>query len=211
MSLLHSLSELLRGWSGRPAPLAVGQDVKIIVGLGNPGAEYERSRHNAGFMVLDRFAERHEIRFNQKRANSRVARGRVAGVEIVLAKPQTFMNLSGKAVQGLLMTQALKPAGLLVVCDDFDLPLGTLRLRERGSPGTHNGLRSIVNYLKTQEFPRLRVGIGAAEGVSARDYVLDDFDSTDWAEFESTRERAVEAIELYLESGLAATMNRFNG
>src|SRR5206468_1830571 len=105
--------------------------VKIVVGLGNPGAEYAHSRHNAGFMVLDRFAEQHTIRFNLKRANSVVGRGRIDGVELVLAKPRTFMNLSGKAVQGLLMAYGLKPRNLLVLYDDFDLPLGTIRLRQR--------------------------------------------------------------------------------
>lgn len=185
--------------------------MKAIVGLGNPGSEYARSRHNVGFMVLDRFAEQHGARFNQKRAHSRVARGRMGEVELVLAKPQTYMNLSGRAVQGLLAQHGVKPADLLVVYDDFDLPLGTLRLREHGSAGTHNGMRSIVAALGTTEFPRLRVGIGAAEGVTARDYVLGDFDPEAWAIFEAARDRAVQAIETILQSGLGAAMNRFNG
>ena len=185
--------------------------MKVIVGLGNPGAEYERSRHNAGFLVLDRLAERHGLRFNQKRANSRVARGRVDDRELVLAKPETYMNLSGRAVQGLLMQHGVKPRDLLVVYDDFDLPLGTLRIRQRGGPGTHNGMRSIVQSIGSQEFPRLRVGIGAAEVQTARDYVLDDFSANDWTTFQTARDRAVEAIETYLRHGLTAAMNRFNG
>ena len=184
--------------------------MKLIVGLGNPGYEYHLTPHNLGFMVVDRFAQEHGIRFNQKRANSSVARGRYEGVELVLAKPRTYMNLSGRAVQGLLMAYGLKPSNLLVVYDDFDRPLGTLRLRERGSAGTHNGMRSIVEYLKTDDFPRLRVGIGAVERDSARDYVLGQFDAQSWALFEPAVGRAVEAIETFVRDGAAAAMNRFN-
>ena len=184
--------------------------MKLIVGLGNPGAEYARSRHNAGFMVLDRFADRHAVRFNQKRAHSLVGRGRLDDLEIVLAKPQTYMNISGRAVQGLLISYGVRPSDLLVVYDDFDLPLGALRLRQRGSAGTHNGMRSIVEALGTQEFPRLRVGIGAADGASARDYVLSDFDDDAWKVFEEAREQAAGAIATYLCEGATAAMNRFN-
>lgn len=210
MTLLHFLQHLKRGWSLRPALFDVGPPVKLIVGLGNPGREYERSRHNAGFMVLDRLAEQHGLRFNQKKAHSRLARGALEGQEIVLAKPQTYMNLSGGAVQGLLTIHGVKPRDLLVVYDDFDLPLGALRLRERGGPGTHNGMRSIVGSLGTPAFARLRLGIGPAEGVAARDYVLDDFSGDDLAVFAEARDRAVEAIETYLRIGLATAMNRYN-
>jgi peptidyl-tRNA hydrolase, PTH1 family len=184
--------------------------MKIIAGLGIPGSEYERSRHNVGFMVLDRFAELHAIRFNQKRAHSKVARSRLHGVETVLAKPQTYMNLSGRAIQGLLAIHGLKPENLLVVYDDFDLPFGSLRIRERGSPGTHNGMRSIVDCLHSQEVPRLRVGIGAADNTSARDHVLGNFEADEWATFEAARDRAAEAIEIFLKDGLTAAMNRYN-
>jgi PTH1 family peptidyl-tRNA hydrolase len=184
--------------------------VRVVVGLGNPGEEYARSRHNVGFMVLDAFAERHGIRFNQKRANSVVARSRLDGNELVLAKPRTYMNLSGKAVQGLLMIHLVKPRNLLVVYDDFDLPLGTLRLRERGGPGTHNGMRSIIQHLGTEDFPRLRVGIGGPPD-RPRDHVLGDFSADEWPLFEQTRDRAVEAIELFIREGAATAMNRFNG
>jgi peptidyl-tRNA hydrolase, PTH1 family len=184
--------------------------VKLIVGLGNPGREYERSRHNAGFMVLDRLADKHALRFNQKKAHSRLACGTIEGEEVVLAEPQTYMNLSGGAVQGLLMIHGIKPRDLLVVYDDFDLPLGSLRLRERGGPGTHNGMRSIVQALGTPAFPRLRLGIGAAEDEPARDHVLGDFEGDELTAFEELRDRAVEAIETYLRIGLATAMNRYN-
>lgn len=185
--------------------------MRLVVGLGNPGREYARSRHNAGFMVLDRLAEQHAIRFNQRRAHSLVGRGSVDDVEVVLAKPRTFMNLSGRAVQGLLTTLGIKPAQLMVIYDDFDLPLGTLRLRRRGSAGTHNGMRSIVEALGTQDFPRLRIGIGAALEATARDYVLSEFDAESWKLFEETRDLAVQAIEAVLLDGLSSAMNRFNG
>jgi PTH1 family peptidyl-tRNA hydrolase len=184
--------------------------MKLIVGLGNPGREYERTRHNVGFMVLDRLAEQHATRFNQKRAHSKVARVHLDGQEVMLAKPQTYMNLSGRAVQGLLAGHGIRPSQLLVVYDDFDLPLGTLRLRVRGSAGTHNGMRSIIECLGTEDFARLRLGIGPAEGLSARDYVLADFDEQTWKVFELARERAVEAIDIFLREGAPAAMNRFN-
>jgi PTH1 family peptidyl-tRNA hydrolase len=204
------LVERLKGLVGLTSPYE-RPAVKAIVGLGNPGGKYARSRHNAGFMVLDRLAEKHGLRFNQKRDRSLVARGVVADIEVVLAKPQTYMNLSGQAVQSLLASHGIKPDGLLVVYDDFDLPLGTLRMRERGGPGTHNGMRSILASLGTPNFPRLRVGIDAANREPARDFVLADFSPPDWERFLETRERAVEAIELFLSEGVVAAMNRCNG
>jgi PTH1 family peptidyl-tRNA hydrolase len=185
--------------------------VKLIVGLGNPGGKYARSRHNVGFIVLDCFAERHGLRFNQKRAHSLVAQGRLGEIDLALAKPQTYMNVSGRAVQGLLMIFRARPTNLLVVYDDFDLPLGRLRLRERGSAGTHNGMRSIVQAIGTQEFPRLRIGIGNTQEQSARDFVLGEFGPADWSRFEDARDRAVEAIETFILAGTPAAMNRFNG
>lgn len=208
--LLHSVLERLRGWSARPAPLSADARVNLIVGLGNPGPEYERSRHNAGFMVLDRLAAKHNLRFNQKRAHSRIARGTLGGADVVLAKPETYMNLSGRAVQGVLMVHGVTSRNLLVVYDDFDLPLGSLRLRERGGPGTHNGMRSIVQAIGTQDFPRLRVGIGGAEGQTARDHVLGEFSPDECAVFQAARDRAVEALETVLTDGLPVAMNRFN-
>jgi PTH1 family peptidyl-tRNA hydrolase len=206
----------LQGLVGRTSPLerwdpTEHPGVKAIVGLGNPGGKYERTRHNAGFLVLDRLAAKHGWRFNQKRDRSLVARGRLGEVEVVLAKPQTYMNLSGQAVQRVMASHGTRLEDLLVVYDDFDLPLGRIRLRERGGPGTHNGMKSIVGTLGKTDFPRLRLGIGGAEPGAARDHVLGDFDPADWETFEDERERAVEAIETYLREGLTRAMNRFNG
>lgn len=188
----------------------MGSRVRLIVGLGNPGPGYARTRHNVGFMVVDRLADRHGLRFNQKKAHSLVARGEIGGSEVVLAKPQTYMNLSGGAVQGLLMVFGVKPTDLLVVYDDFDLPLGTLRLRPRGGPGTHNGMRSIVERLGTQEFPRLRLGIGPAGPADPQEYVLSPFAEAEQPVIEEACERAVAAIETLLREGLEAAMNRYN-
>src|SRR5437764_4152367 len=132
----------------------------LIVGLGNPGLEYSGTRHNLGFLALERLAEKHRLRFTGERGKSLVARGTVNGHDVALAKPQTYMNLSGEAVRELVRIYGLPPKALLVVYDDVDLPLGTIRLREGGGPGTHNGMRSIVDELGRTDFPRLRIGVG---------------------------------------------------
>jgi len=184
---------------------------QLVVGLGNPGAEYAGNRHNVGFRSVDRVAERHRLRFNAKRARSLVARGQLAGQDVALAKPQTYMNLSGRAVKELLVGWGVPPRSLLVVYDDVDLPLGSLRIRERGGPGTHNGMRSIVESLGTTEFPRLRIGIGSPSPLrDLADYVLDDPTPEERTLLEEALARAVEAIELFIREGPAAAMNHFN-
>jgi PTH1 family peptidyl-tRNA hydrolase len=184
--------------------------VKVILGLGNPGAEYADNRHNVGFMALDRLAERLGVRFNQKQARSHVAMADVDGERIVLAKPQTYMNLSGEAARRLLMEYGARPASLLVVYDDRDLPLGALRLRAHGSAGTHNGMRSIVQALHTQAFPRLRLGIGSTEAKALRDYVLSPFAPEERAVAAEMIERASDAVLSFVRCGPEETMNRFN-
>ena len=198
-------SEWLARWRGRD----VGPS-KLIVGLGNPGAEYARNRHNLGFWCLDRLAERHRLRFNSKRAQSLVARGQLAAQDVALAKPQTYMNLSGAAVKQLLVGWGVPTRSLLVVYDDVDLPTGTIRLRERGGPGTHNGMRSIVESIGTTDFPRLRIGIGAPDGRAIVDHVLGDPTPEELPALEEAAERAAEAVELFIRRGAAAAMNQFN-
>jgi len=184
---------------------------RLVVGLGNPGAEYAGNRHNVGFRSVDRVAERHRLRFNAKRARSVVARGQLASQDVALAKPQTYMNLSGRAVKELLVGWGIPPHSLLVVYDDVDLPPGSLRMRERGGPGTHNGMRSIVDSLGTTDFPRLRIGIGPPPPMrDLADYVLDDPTPEERSLIEEALARAVEAIELFIRTGPAAAMNRYN-
>ena len=184
----------------------------LIVGLGNPGAQYARTRHNIGFDALDALAARHGLEFRGKRANSLLAEGTLAGQRVALAKPQTYMNLSGQAVTALRGWYKVDPASeLLVVYDDMDLPFAKLRFRERGSPGTHNGMRSIVGQLGGNAFPRLRVGIGQAPGrMDPAAYVLARFSKEEEAERPALLDTVADAVELLLREGLTAAMNRYN-
>jgi PTH1 family peptidyl-tRNA hydrolase len=186
--------------------------VWLIVGLGNPGEEYAQTRHNIGFQCLNTLAQRHGLHFDDKRAKARVAEGQIAGQRVALARPFTYMNNSGQAVTGLRSWYKIDPAAeLLVVYDDLDLPFGTLRLRQRGGPGTHNGMRSVVAQLGSQSFPRLRVGIGnAPTGWDAAAYVLGRFTRDEQAALPEIVSRAADAIELVLRDGFTAAMNRYN-
>lgn len=184
----------------------------LIVGLGNPGERYARTRHNIGFEAIDTLARRHGLEFRGKRANSLIAEGQIAGQRVALAKPQTYMNLSGQAVSSLRNWYKIDPAReLLVVYDDLDLPFGKLRLRERGSAGTHNGMRSIVAQLGSSDFPRLRVGIDQPPGkMDAAAYVLSRFRKEEEAELPFLLDTIADAVELVLREGLTAAMNRYN-
>ena len=183
------------------------------MGLGNPGEEYARTRHNVGFRVVDRFAERHLIRFDTREQQSLVGRGRAAGQGVVVAKPQTYMNISGPAVAGLVRSYVDTLEELLVVYDDVDLPLGKLRLRAGGSAGTHNGMKSILASLESDRFPRLRVGI---RGVShtrdedLADYVLEDFEPDEDAVVAEMTEKAADALVLFVRGELHRAMTEFN-
>ncbi len=184
----------------------------LIVGLGNPGEEYAGTRHNVGFMVVKALARKHGLTFDGKEAKARIARGTVRGREVLLARPFTYMNLSGGAVGELVRRYDLPLERVLIVCDDLDLPLGTLRLRPGGGDGGHRGLRSIQEVLGTKAFPRLRVGIGRPpEGMEAADYVLSPFDEAERRLLEAeVLPRAVEAVELWLTEGIERAMNRVN-
>src|SRR5580693_5158728 len=147
--------------------------MRIIVGLGNTGSEYEWTPHNAGFWAIDQLAERSGIRITRPESKALVGRGELSGEEVLLVKPQTMMNLSGVAVDLLLLRYKCKPADLIVLVDDVDIPWGALRIRERGSAGTHNGLKSIIGSIGTQEFLRIRLGVGPEQiWGELRDYVL---------------------------------------
>lgn len=184
--------------------------MKLIVGLGNPGAEYERTRHNAGWMVLDAFARKFRIEVSRHEKNALTGTGRVAGGAVMVAKPLTYMNLSGDAVKLLLSAYIESTEDMIVVYDDIDLPVGRLRVRPSGSAGTHNGMRSIVQTLGSERFPRLRVGIGSSEGGRLRDYVLDPFTAAEQALIDQATERAVDALLLFVRGDLKRAMNEFN-
>jgi PTH1 family peptidyl-tRNA hydrolase len=184
----------------------------LIVGLGNPGERYARTRHNVGFRSVETLAERHSLTFRQQQANSQLAEGIIHGQRVVLVKPQTYMNLSGQAVSALRNWYKIDPAHeLLVIYDDLDLPFARIRIRERGSAGTHNGMRSIVAQLGTTEFPRLRVGIGQPPGkMDAADYVLSRFTPEEEAVLPDVLARVADAVDVILREGLITAMNRYN-
>lgn len=194
---------------------ATPQADRIVVGLGNPGERYADTRHNVGFGVATRLAKRARLEFDKKAAESRIAEGSFAGQRVVIARPQTFMNDSGRAVRKLLDRYRLTPAELLVVYDDVDLALGILRIREKGGPGTHNGMRSIVSAIG-EGFPRIRIGVAPAspQGEIDRDlaeYVLAPFAPAEREAAEAAVTRATEAAEVALRDGLRRAMDTFNG
>ena len=186
--------------------------MKLILGLGNPGPEYHNTRHNIGWRVVDAFAAKFRIDFDQHEKNARTGQGRVAGGAVVVAKPLTYMNLSGDAVKGLVNAYEVSLDDLLVVYDDIDLPLGKLRIRPSGSAGTHNGMRSIVESLASDAFPRLRVGIrgNRSDEERLRDYVLDEFAPEEEPAVAGAVERAVDALVLFSRGDLRRAMNEFN-
>jgi len=192
--------------------------MKLIVGLGNPGRDYANNRHNVGFKCVDVFAREHGISLMQRRALSKLGTGEVSGKKIVLAKPQTFMNLSGEAVSALVRRYKLSAKDILVIYDDLDLPLGKIRIREKGSSGGHNGLKSVISHLGTQDFPRIRVGIAPAEGsdttaapkVDAIEHVLSDFTEAEKTVMREVYAKVAAAIECILTEGIAAAMNKYN-
>jgi PTH1 family peptidyl-tRNA hydrolase len=184
----------------------------MVVGLGNPGREYAGHRHNIGFRVVDALARAYGVAFaRRKGAKAHVAELRLVDSLALLVKPQTFMNLSGQAVVRLSRADAIPPEQILVVYDDLDLPLGRLRLRPEGGSGGHKGMRSIIDALGTQAFPRLRVGIDRPPtGVDPTEYVLRPFFREEQALVAEVVERAAAAVECWLEEGILATMDRFN-
>ncbi|NLG86072.1 MAG: aminoacyl-tRNA hydrolase [Firmicutes bacterium] len=186
--------------------------MKLVVGLGNPGREYEDTRHNAGFLVVDYMAREEGFTFSPSRFGALLARGTVVGQDVLLAKPQTYMNLSGLAVAGLMRFYKLNPRDdLLVISDDLDLPLGRLRFRMRGSHGGQRGLLSIMTELGTEEFCRLRVGIGRPDqNEDAKHHVLSSFSAEENLILDEVILAATGAIRTWLSQGPIEAMNRFN-
>ena len=191
--------------------------MKLIIGLGNPGRGYANNRHNIGFMCLNHFAKTQGIWFDKKQGQARIGSGEVAGSQVVLAKPQTYMNLSGQSVSRLVKRFNINLSDLLVIHDDLDLPLGKIRIRQGGSSGGHKGINSIIYCLDSQDFFRLRVGIGRpiedAGEVSEADiiaYVLNDLTTEEKQVITQVVPRVSEAILCLLTEGLVAAMNKYN-
>lgn len=184
----------------------------LFLGLGNPGRDYRKNRHNIGFMVLDRLAEELAVRPSRVQARAILGVGKINQSRVLLAKPQTFMNLSGKSAVSLVRFYKLPLEQVLVVHDDLDLPFGVLRLRPDGGPGGQKGLASVIQELGTQQFPRLRVGIGRPPGqMEPAAYVLQDFAKDEQELLGIVLDRAVEALRLFVDQGLNQAMNQFNG
>ncbi|MEO8396049.1 MAG: aminoacyl-tRNA hydrolase [Chloroflexota bacterium] len=187
-------------------------ETTLIVGLGNPGAKYADTRHNVGFRVVEKLAQKHGLSFDKTEHHAQTASGTILGKRVLLAKPMTFMNESGNAVQPLVSFYKIEPDHILIIGDDIDIPLGTLRLRKSGSSGGQNGLKHILQRLGTQEIARARFGVGRPPGhKNAADHVLAPFKGDDEILAAEVRDRAVEAIETWLRDGIEMAMTRYNG
>jgi peptidyl-tRNA hydrolase, PTH1 family len=185
--------------------------MRLIVGLGNPGIEYAFTPHNLGFLAVDRLAEAGNIRVVRPEAKSYIGRGEIDGKEVVLAKPQTMMNLSGMAVRELLARLELTPTDLIVLCDEVMLPFGMIRVGERGSAGTHNGMKSVVSAVGTMDFCRVRLGVGPNHEVSdLAAYVLNPMKKSELKDAAEMIDQAAQAVEVILKHGVAKAMNQFN-
>jgi peptidyl-tRNA hydrolase, PTH1 family len=213
LSLTDWLRRLFRRGTTDPLTGLDPERTRLIVGLGNPGPEYADTRHNVGFRAVQKLAKRHSAAWQDK---TDVVASQVAvihpdqDITVVLARPQTFMNRSGQAVRGLTEFLKLNAGQMLIVYDEMDLPFGTLRLRERGSPGTHNGMRSVVSSLRTEAVPRLRVGIGQSSPGEATSHVLSEFSPEEEDSLDELIERAADAALAWAEHGAAEAMNRYN-
>lgn len=184
----------------------------IIVGLGNPGREYENTRHNAGFKVIDVLAEEAGIKVNEKKHKALVGKGMLGSEKVVLVKPQTYMNLSGESVREVIDFYKIDPVcELIVISDDIDLDVGQLRVRPKGSAGGHNGLKNIILHLSSEIFPRVRVGVGAKRaGGDLAAHVLGSIEKEHVADYEEAIKKAAEAVKTIMLQGVDTAMNRFN-
>lgn len=181
----------------------------LIVGLGNPGKDYDGTRHNVGWDAIDTLAKRHHIHVKARRNKAMVGEGEIEGHKVILAKPLTFMNLSGQAVGGLVRRYRLDVPHVIVICDDVNLPLGRIRIRARGSAGGHNGLTSIIGALGSQDFVRVRVGVGSPRGDMVN-HVLSRFKRAERTAAREAVSRAADSVEAILSGGIESAMNEFN-
>ncbi len=196
--------------------------MKLIIGLGNPGIEYQFTPHNAGFLAVDRIAEDCGVTLSNRRGRALTARAKLAGQDVLLAKPETYMNLSGLSVAALIQEFEISPADIIVLYDELALPLGTIRIRERGSANGHNGVKSISGVLGTEEWLRIRIGVGRqrkdvaalADGreikAGGKDYLLSPMRKQELAVLDEVLDRARGAVEMVLTQGVSAAMNEFN-
>lgn len=184
--------------------------MKFIVGLGNPGREYENTKHNVGFLTVDILAEKLGIKVNKIKFKGLIGEGIIGGEKVLLVKPQTYMNLSGNCVREVLAFYKAEPSDMVVIYDDIDIPLGTLRIRKKGSAGTHNGMRSVIYDIQSDDFPRIRIGIGGEHKGDLVNYVISGFSGEAKDEIEKTILRAADAVICMTESGIDKAMGEYN-
>ena len=183
----------------------------LIVGLGNPGRDYEKTRHNTGFEAIDMLAEKLGIQVAEKKYKGLCGKARIGSEQVLLLKPQTYMNLSGESVRAAADFYKIAPEHIIVIYDDIDLEVGRLRLRAKGSAGGHNGIRNIIAHMGTQEFPRIRIGVGAKpDRMDLADYVLGRFSREEQGQIEDGCREASAAASAIVEEGIEAAMNQFN-
>lgn len=188
------------------------RNMYVIVGLGNPGRQYENTRHNVGFRCIDKLAQKHNISVLECKHKALIGKGMIDGEKVILAKPQTFMNLSGESVREILQFYKAEPeTQLIVIYDDISLGVGALRIRKKGSAGGHNGIRNIIAQTGTEVFKRIKIGVGEKPaGYDLADYVLGHFQTAEVKEIDAACERATEAVSLLIKEEVDAAMNRFN-
>lgn len=183
----------------------------LIAGLGNPTKEYEKTRHNVGFDTIDILADKHGIGVMEKKHRALCGKGMIGGERVLLMKPQTFMNLSGESIRDAADFYKIMPEHMIIIYDDISLEAGQLRIRVKGSAGGHNGIKNIIAHLKTQEFPRIKIGVGAKpDRMDLADYVLSRFSQTDRVMMEDAFRAAADAVEMMLTEGAEAAMNQYN-
>lgn len=182
----------------------------VIAGLGNPGRKYENTRHNIGFLAVERLAARNNIKVSKIKHRALVGDGIISGQRVLLVKPQTYMNLSGESLREIVSYYGIEPENLLVIYDDFDLEAGSLRIRKKGSAGSHNGMKSIIGQIGFQDFPRIRIGIGKSGGLDWKDFVIGKMGKQEREIMETAAEKAAEAAECILERGIDIAMNEYN-
>lgn len=182
----------------------------IIAGLGNPGKKYENTRHNMGFIAIDLLAEEYGIKVDKLKFKSLVGEGRIAGQRVLLMKPQTYMNLSGEAIREAVHYYKIETEDLIVIYDDIDIPTGTFRIRKKGSAGTHNGMRSVVYQLQSDQFPRIRVGIGSEKSVDLLHYVIGGVSKDEKGLLEEALIKTAKAAAAIVEKGIDKAMNEYN-
>ena len=185
--------------------------MKLIVGLGNPGKEYENTRHNTGFMVLDRLSEKLNIEMTQSKFKGLYGKGKYKGEDVILLKPQTYMNLSGESVRQVMDFFKINQEDILVIYDDLDINPGIIKIRKKGGPGTHNGMKSVVSRLNSEDFPRVRVGIGMPEFKGDLvNYVIGNITDEDYEELKKGINKASEAVASIIKDGIDMAMNKYN-